>query len=88
MVVCLVEPGLFRDLHSLVQTSTEGLGRLEVVALAATGAGAEGEVGALAGGVEALGLGAQQAQQGEERQQGGGEAARWACWAAGWSQLI
>ncbi|GAB4814927.1 hypothetical protein N2152v2_001973 [Parachlorella kessleri] len=76
VVVCLVEPGLFRDLHSLVQSSSEGVGRLDVVALAATGAGAEGEVGALAGGVEALGLGAQQAQQGGVRQQGGGEVAR------------
>ena len=35
-MVCLVEPGCFRQLHSFVQQVSEGQGRLEVLALAAT----------------------------------------------------
>lgn len=56
VVVCLVEPGIFRDVHSLLQSSAEGLGRLEVVALAATGD--EGAVGAgLVAGIDGISLG-------------------------------
>ena len=36
-VMCLVEPGAFREMHSFVQKSCEGSGRLEVISLAATG---------------------------------------------------
>ena len=35
IVTCLVEPGHFRQIHSFVQQSSEGQGRLEVVSLAA-----------------------------------------------------
>lgn len=35
VVTCLVEPGYFREVHSFVQQSSEGQGRLEVVSLAA-----------------------------------------------------
>ncbi len=35
--MCLVEPGAFREMHSFVQKSCEGSGRLEVISLAATG---------------------------------------------------
>lgn len=34
-ITCLVEPGHFRQIHSWVQQSSEGQGRLEVVSLAA-----------------------------------------------------
>ena len=34
-ILCLVEPGHFRQIHSFVQQSSEGQGRLEVVSLAA-----------------------------------------------------
>ena len=34
-ITCLVEPGHFRQIHSWVQQSSEGQGRVEVVALAA-----------------------------------------------------
>ena len=34
-ITCLVEPGHFRPIHSWVQQSSEGQGRLEVVSLAA-----------------------------------------------------
>ena len=35
-VMCLVEPGAFREMHSFVQKSCDGSGRLEVISLAAT----------------------------------------------------
>lgn len=35
IITCLVEPGYFREVHSFVQQSSEGQGRLEVVSLAA-----------------------------------------------------
>ena len=35
IITCLVEPGHFREIHSFVQQSSEGQGRLEVVSLAA-----------------------------------------------------
>lgn len=35
IVTCLVEPGYFREIHSFVQHSSDGQGRLEVVSLAA-----------------------------------------------------
>lgn len=35
IVTCLVEPGHFRQIHSFVQQSSEGQGRLEVLSLAA-----------------------------------------------------
>ena len=35
--MCLVEPGAFREIHSFVQKSCEGSGRLEVISLAAIG---------------------------------------------------
>ena len=34
-IACLVEPGHFRQIHSWVQQSSEGQGRLEVLSLAA-----------------------------------------------------
>ena len=34
-ITCLVEPGHFRQIHSWLQHSSEGQGRLEVVSLAA-----------------------------------------------------
>ena len=34
--MCLVEPGAFREMHSFVQKSCDGSGRLEVISLAAT----------------------------------------------------
>lgn len=79
VVVCLVEPGIFRDVHSLLQSSAEGLGRLEVVALAATGD--EGAVGAgLVAGIDGISLG-----EGPQRMAAPAEAdARcvgwWICW--------
>lgn len=80
-----MEPGIFRDVHALVQSSAEGLGRLEVVALAATGEAEGGDSGsgaALVGGVEALSLGAQRPVAAAAAQHGGsGDASR--C-GAGW----
>ena len=35
-VVCLIDPGAFRQMHAFVQSSCEGAGRLDVVSLAAT----------------------------------------------------
>lgn len=35
-MVCLVEPGCFREVHSFTQTATGGGGRIDVVSLAAT----------------------------------------------------
>lgn len=35
-VTCLVDPGAFRGLHTFVQSSCDGKGRMEVVSLAAT----------------------------------------------------
>lgn len=35
-MVCLVEPGCFREVHSFIQTAKGGGGRIDVVALAAT----------------------------------------------------
>ena len=35
-MMCLVEPGAFREMHSFVQKSCDGSGRLEVISLAAT----------------------------------------------------
>ncbi|EIE26602.1 Shwachman-Bodian-diamond syndrome, partial [Coccomyxa subellipsoidea C-169] len=35
-VTCLVDPGAFRSLHTFVQSSCDGEGRMEVVSLAAT----------------------------------------------------
>ena len=35
-VVCLVEPGCFREVHSFIQAATGGSGRIDVVSLAAT----------------------------------------------------
>ncbi|KAL4446200.1 hypothetical protein ABPG77_003007 [Micractinium sp. CCAP 211/92] len=61
-LVCLVEPGIFRSVHSFIQTSSGGAGRLEVLALAAT-AEADADVAAAASGVESLSLAAQQRQQ-------------------------
>ena len=72
-VVCLVEPGIFRPVHSFIQTSSAGVGRLEVLALAAT---AMEEAEMAAAGIESLGLGggaasaAQQQQQQQQQQQG------------------
>ncbi len=61
-LVCLVEPGIFRSVHSFIQTSSGGAGWLEVLALAAT-AEADADVAAAASGVESLSLAAQQRQQ-------------------------
>jgi hypothetical protein len=36
VVVCLVEPGCFRRVHAFVQSVAGGLGRIEVLSLAAT----------------------------------------------------
>jgi hypothetical protein len=79
VVVCLVEPGLFRDLHNLVQTSAEGLGRLEVVSLAATGGeeGPLGEAGVLAGGMESLSLASSSERHQQQHSQQSGDVARW-----------
>ncbi|PSC73308.1 ribosome maturation SBDS [Micractinium conductrix] len=68
-LVCLVEPGIFRPVHSFIQTSSAGVGRLEVLSLAAT-AELEGDapVAAAAGGVEGLSLGSSTAvRPGEAR---------------------
>ena len=35
-VVCLIDPGAFRTMHAFVQGSCDGMGRLDVVSLAAT----------------------------------------------------
>lgn len=61
----------------MVQASAEGLGRLEVVALAATGGeqGGSGEAG-LAGGVEGLSLGPGSSAAAAQQRQPGGDAAR------------
>ncbi|KAL4855148.1 Ribosome maturation protein [Chlorella vulgaris] len=67
-VVCLVEPGTFRSVHTFIQTSSEGAGRLEVLSLAATGE-AEADVGAAAVGLEGLGLAAGSTQAQQQQQQ-------------------
>jgi ribosome maturation protein SDO1 len=67
-VVCLVEPGTFRSVHTFIQTSSEGAGRLEVLSLAATGE-AEADVGAAAAGLEGLGLAAGSTQAQQQQQQ-------------------
>lgn len=54
-LVCLVEPGIFRPVHSFIQTSSAGVGRLEVLALAATGE-LDADVAAASSGVAALHL--------------------------------
>lgn len=57
-LVCLVEPGIFRSVHSFIQTSSGGSGRLEVLALAATAeVDPEAAVAGAAAGMEGLGLG-------------------------------
>ena len=35
-LMCLIEPGAFREMHAFVQKSYDGAGRLEVISLAAT----------------------------------------------------
>lgn len=62
-LVCLVEPGIFRSVHSFIQTSSGGAGRLEVLALAATAEADADVAAAAASGVESLSLAAQQRQQ-------------------------
>ncbi|GIL92274.1 hypothetical protein Vretimale_18438 [Volvox reticuliferus] len=42
-VVAQVEPGAFRNLHSFMQTSTRGIGRLEVLSLAVMAEGASAD---------------------------------------------
>ncbi|PRW61221.1 ribosome maturation SBDS [Chlorella sorokiniana] len=57
-LVCLVEPGIFRSVHSFIQTSSGGSGRLEVLALAATvEVDPDAAVAGAAAGMEGLGLG-------------------------------
>ncbi len=57
-LVCLVEPGIFRSVHSFIQTSSSGSGRLEVLALAATAeVDPDAAVAGAAAGMEGLGLG-------------------------------
>ena len=67
-LVCLVEPGTFRSVHSFIQTSSGGMGRFEVLALAATGE-LDADVGAAAAGIEGLGLGPSGQQQQHQHQQ-------------------
>ena len=58
MLVCLVEPGIFRSVHAFIQTSSGGSGRLEVLALAATAEmDVDAAVATTAGGIEGLSLG-------------------------------
>ena len=56
-MVCLIDPGAFREMHAFVQGSCDGMGRLDVVSLAATE-----EVPAMA---------AQQHQQQQQQEQPG-----------------
>ena len=35
--VCLIEPGMYRPLHQLVEKTTQGTGRIELLSLAAVG---------------------------------------------------
>ena len=63
-LVCLVEPGIFRSVHSFIQTSSAGSGRLEVLALAATAeVDPEAAAAGAASGIEGLALGGGQAAQ-------------------------
>ncbi|KAK9848851.1 hypothetical protein WJX84_009675 [Apatococcus fuscideae] len=41
-IICLAEPGCFRNMHSMVQSMSSGSGRVEVIALAATDEGNTG----------------------------------------------
>lgn len=52
-----MEPGIFRSVHSFIQTSSGGSGRLEVLALAATGDLDSDAVASAAGGIEGMSLG-------------------------------